>query len=511
MKLLTCFFLFFYILSFSPGIILSEDEAMQRDAVLEDALKETSVNAQEYSDKISLDLKGVDIGELFKIISAKSGITVVTSPEVKGRVTVFIDNLSFDDALDIIITLQNLAYERKGNVVKVMTTVEYEKAYGKKFGERKETRTVKLTYAKPANVVAVISSLKSDLGKIVADEASGTIIITDTPQSMGTILDAIKELDSPLETLVFDINYARLADMKNYLNELVTPGVGQVISDDRSSKVMIYDFPQRLARIKNLLKEFDEQSRQVLITGEIIEVDIDDNFKSGIEWEKIFKSVHMDNLDLVTKFPVTPALTSYGKISVGTLSQDNYNIVINMLSEYGKTKVLNRPRIVVVNKEEAKILVGTREAYVTSSQSQGETSVVTAENINFIDVGVKLIVVPIIGSDGFITMKIKPEVSSVEEFLETEAGSRVPIVKTAESETVVKVKDGSMLVIAGLLKESDSKERLGLPGLAKIPVLGHLFSARTKEKQKSELVVFITPTIITGISNSGREEKDALK
>ena len=128
-----------------------------------------------------------------------------------------------------------------------------------------------------------------------------------------------------------------------------------------------------------------------------------------------------------------------------------------MINEYGKIKVLNRPRIVAVNKEEARILVGTREAYVTSSQSQGETSVITAENINFIDVGLKLVVIPTIGSDGFITMKIKPEISTVKEYLDTEAGSRVPIVKTAESETVVKVKDGSMLVIAGLMMDSDSK------------------------------------------------------
>ncbi|MDD3087388.1 MAG: secretin N-terminal domain-containing protein [Candidatus Omnitrophica bacterium] len=511
MRLLICFFLYSGLFLFYPGLILSEDEAMQASAVEEAYLNEVNDNDPKYSDKISLDLKGVDINELFKIISARTGITIVTSPEVKGRVSVFIDNLSFDDALDVIVTLQNLAYERKGNVVKVMTTVEYEKAYGKKFGERKETRTIRLTYAKPSNVVNVITSLKSDLGKIVADEATGTIIITDTPQSMNTILEAIKELDSPLETLVFDINYARFGDMKNYLSELITPGVGQIISDDRSGKVVIYDFPQRLVRIKKLLQELDEQSRQVLITGEIIEVEIDDKFQSGIEWEKIFKSVHMDNLDLVTKFPVTPALANYGKISVGTLTQDHYNIIINMISEYGKTKIINRPRIVAVNREEAKILVGTREAYVTSSQSQGETSVVTAESINFIDVGVKLIVVPTIGSDGFITMKIKPEISSVKEYLDTEAGSRVPIVKTAESETVVKVKDGSMLVIAGLMIDNDAKETKGLPGLSKMPILGHFFSARTKEKTKSELVIFITPTIISGISNAGREERDAIK
>ncbi|MDD5465546.1 MAG: secretin N-terminal domain-containing protein [Candidatus Omnitrophica bacterium] len=470
-----------------------------------DIAAQAFVPATAFTDKISLDLKGVDINELFKLLSAKSGITIIPSPQVSGRVTVFMNELSFSDALDVIVTMQNLAYEKKENVVKIMTLAEYERAYGKKFGERKETRTFRLAYAKPANVLNVVNSLKSDLGKIISDEATGTIIITDTPQSMEVIADTIKGLDQPLETVVFDVNYARFADIKNYLNELITPGVGQIIVDERSSKVVVYDLSARLNRIKKLMREFDEQSRQVLITGEIIEVTIDDKFQSGIAWDKIFNQADLHNLELVGNFPVSPALSTYGKISLGTLTQDNYNVVMNMLSTYGSTKVLTRPRIVVVNKEEAKILVGTREAYVTSTQSQAESSTLTSESVQFIDVGVKLAVVPTIGADGFITMKIKPEVSSVQSTLTTTAGTVVPIVATSQSETVVKVKDGNMLVIAGLLKEEDTKNETGLPKLARMPILGHLFSTRLKDKKKTELVIFITPTIITGASNISRE------
>ncbi len=463
-------------------------------------------------DKISLDLRGADINEVFKLLSAKSGITIITSPEVKGKITVFMNNLSFSDALDVVITMQNLAYDRKPSVVKVMTLAEYEKAYGKKFEERKETRTFKLGYAKLANVLTVINSLKSSLGKIISDDATGTIIVMDTAQSIADITDTIKELDHPLETVVFDVNYARFADIKGFLNDLITPGVGQIILDERSSKVMVSDLPQRLARIKKLMREFDEQSRQVLITGEIIEVTIDDKFQSGIDWEKIFKSVNMDNLDFAGKFPIATALTTnYGRISVGTLARDRYNIVMNMLSTYGSTKVLTRPRIVAVNKEEAKILVGTREAYVTSTQSQAESTTLTAESVQFIDVGLKLSVVPTIGSDGFITMKIKPEVSSVQSTLTTTAGTVVPIVATSESESVVKVKNGNMMIIAGLFKEENDKSYSGLPKLSSIPFLGSLFSTRAKEKKRSELVIFITPTIITGASNIGREVIDESK
>jgi type II secretory pathway component GspD/PulD (secretin) len=490
MKLSKRFFLCAFVMLILASSVLAQD-----------ALEQGSTS----SDKISLDLKGVDINELFKMLSAKSGITIITTPEVKGRVTVFMDNLSFSDALDVIITMQELAYERKANVVKVMTAVEYEKAYGKKFGEHRETRTFKLTYAKPVNVLSVVNSLKSDLGKVISDEASGTIIIIDTPQSMNVMADAIKELDQPLGAVVFDINYARLADIKSYLNDLITPGVGQIILDERSSKVAVYDLPQRLIRIRRLMQEFDARSRQVLITGQIVEVNIGNQFQSGIEWEKIFTQASLDGLDLVGNFPVTPALSNYGKISIGTLASDNYNVVLNMLSTYGNTKVLTRPRIVAVNREEAKILVGTREAYVTSTQSQGQITTLTSESVQFIDVGLKLSVVPTIGADGFITMKIKPEVSSVKEVLTTAAGTRVPIVQTSQSETVVKVKDGCTLIIAGLSKQEDVNEHSGLPGLSGIPVIGSLFGTKNKEKNKTEFVIFITPTIISGANNISHE------
>jgi len=484
-----------FLVLFCAGLVLAGDIAAQAAGAPEPRAA--------FTDKISLDLKGVDINELFKLLSTKTGITIIPSPQVNGRVTVFMNDLSFSDALDVIVTMQDLAYEKKANnVVKVMTLAEYEKAYGKKFGEHKETRTFRLAYAKPANVLNVINSLKSDLGKIISDEATGTIIIMDTPQSIGIIADTIKELDQPLDTLVFDVNYARFADIKNYLNELITPGVGQIIVDERSSKVVVYDLPQRLNRIKKLMREFDEQSRQVLISGEIIEVTIDDKFQSGIAWDKIF-----GNLELAGNFPVSPALSTYGKISLGTLAQDKYSIVMNMLGTYGSTKVLTRPRIVTVNKEEAKILVGTREAYVTTTQSQSTATNIVSENVQFIDVGLKLSVVPTIGADGFITMKIKPEVSSVSRTLTTANNNLIPIVQTSQSETVVKVKDGNMLIIAGLLKEENDKNDSGLPKLSRLPILGHLFSIRGREEKRTELVIFITPTIITGASNISREVK----
>jgi len=467
-----------------------------------------AATAKQTGEKISLDLKGVDINELFKILSLKSGLTIICTPEVQGRITVFLNNLSFEDALDVIMTIQGLACEKTGNVVKIMTASEYERLFGRKFGERKKVKTIKLSYAKPADVAKVITSLKSEMGKIIVDESSGTVVLIDTPTFLETMSAAITELDQPLETAVFDVNYAQSADIKSHLNELVTQGVGQVIIDARNNKAIVTDLPQRLAKIKRLMTEFDESSRQVQISGEIVQVTLNDENQSGISWEKIFNEKNFSGLDIVGNFSVSNSLSSYGKLSVGTLSANDYSAVITMLQEYGDVTIVSRPQIVAVNKEEAKILVGAREAYVTQTLSQASNTTVTAESVQFIDVGVKLVVVPTIGKDRFITMKIKPEVSSVRETLKTSSGSQVPIIETSETETVVKVKDGAMIMIGGLIQNKNSETTAGWPVLSKVPVLGSLFRSKDKLKKKTELIIFLSPKLISGDSSEEKGEGD---
>jgi len=491
----------------SDSLVLPQQEIQSAPAKIEAfaAQNEKVVPAQDNGrsalgneERITLDLKGVDILELFKMLSQKSGLTIVSTAQVKGRATVFLNNLTAEDCLDVIITTQDLAYERKENLIKVMTADEYEQAFGKKFSERKKIKTIKLVYAKPADLVNIISALKSDMGKIIIDESSGTILLIETPQAIALIEEAVKELDQPLASAVFDINYARSEDVKAYVNAYITPGLGQVIIDERDNKIIVSDLPRRLERIRGLIKEIDESSRQVMLTAKIVQVDLDSKFYRGIEWEKLFSNPELHNLDFAGKFPVSPVSANYQKISVGTLSRDDYSLVLKLLQEYGSVKTVSQPRILAVNNEEAKILIGVKDAFITQVLSQGQSTTVTSETVQFIDVGVKLKVVPTINKQGFITMKIKPEVSSIKETITTSSGSRIPIVQTSEAETVVKVKDGAMIIIAGFMKDSDTQNISSAPGLSKIPLIGALFKAKTRETPKSELIVFLTPKLVSG-------------
>jgi len=473
-------------------------------------ISETPKTTPTSPELISLDLKGVDILELFKMLSLRTGLNIVPTKNVSGRVNLFINNVSFDDVLEIILVSNDLAAARKGDIINIMTAAEYQALYGKKYNEKRKLISLKLNYAKPKDVSTTLDNLKSDIGKVIVDEASGTLILMDIPEQLDKMQEMVGQLDQPLVTEIFALNYAKAEDIETKLSKVLSSPAHTIQIDKRTNKVMVTDLPQKMDEIRNMVCEFDEASRQVLIETDIWELSLTDRFQRGIDWEEIFRSVK--NLDFKGRFPLgltdtATAIATRQQISVGTVAHDDYIATIQFLSTYGKTEILSRPHLAVLNNEEAKILIGSKEAYITTTLSQAESSTTTSESVSFIDVGVKLNVVPTISKDGFITMKIKPEVSSVRETLKTTQGSLIPIVETSEVETTVKVKDGNTIMIAGLIKQTQTETTTGVPGLSKIPILKWFFSKYERGPSsgpvKKELIICITPRIITGEAPEG--------
>jgi len=498
---------------------LETQQANQSIGIASTALSEEEISNSikvDAKEKISLDLKGIDINELFRILSLKMNITIVPSKSVAGRVNIFLNNLTFDDALDVILISQDLACDRNGDIISIMTSSEFERLYGKKYNEKRKMKSVKLSYAKPATVFNALAQIKSDIGKLIVDEASGTIILIDTPEKIDIMEKTVLELDAPPAIEVFDIKYAKTADIKTQLSTALTAGAGEIYTDERASKVIVSDLPDKMRKIKRMVKAFDEPSRQVFIEAEVFQLTLKDEFDSGIDWSKVL-SKDLGDGNMKGVFPVAPSFTpsplmstNYWQLAVAILNKNGFNATLKLLSAYGDTKILSRPRISVVNNQEAKIMVGTRDAYITQSQSQSSDTTVTAENVQFIDVGVKLNVTPTINTDGYVTMKIKPEVSTVHETITTALGSRIPIVETSEAETTVKVKDNTMIMIAGMLKDEKRDDRSGFPFLARLPFLGLIFGTHSTLKKRTEIIVFITPHIITGDATPSGSEFERL-
>jgi general secretion pathway protein D len=401
-----------------------------------------------------------------------------------------------------------------------MTAAEYEKLFGQKYDEKRKFKAIKINYAKPSAVFAALGQIKSDIGKLVLDEPSATIFAIDIPEKLILIQAAASELDKPQETNVFTLQYANADDIKPEVEALLTKGTGEAVIDKRSNKIIVSDLPDKLKRIANIINELDTEQLQVLIECNIVQIDFKNENQSQINWEAVISDLKLtkETIDAKGAFPVSASwttsqtlATANQSINVGTLGKDRYTAALQFLETLGSVKIHSTPELLVVNNHEGNILVGTREAYVIQTLSQATGSTISSEDIKFIDVGVKLNVTPSINSNGFITMKIKPSVSSVRNTITTKLGSVVPIVDTSGVETSVKVKDGVMIMIAGLTQQQSRTNKSGVPGLFGVPLVNAALGSSAQLKEKTEFVVFLTPHIVKGDKNAVPAEysKDA--
>ena len=154
--------------------------------------------------------------------------------------------------------------------------------------------------------------------------------------------------------------------------------------------------------------------------------------------------------------------------------------------------------LAVLNNEEARIHVGRREVYVTTTTTTGQSTQTTAEEVTFIDVGIQLAVTPTINDDGYITMKIKPEISSVVDEYTTPTNNVIPIIDTSMAESTVVVRNASTIIIGGLRRNDKTTSHQGIPFLMDIPVIGEAFKGRNDDLESTELLILITPVISGG-------------
>jgi TonB family protein len=496
------------IFSVAKAVSLAQDETpyFPDNYFEEQTAAETSQQAGEIAldtkeNRISLDIKGMDIVDVLKMISGRAGMNIVVGRNVTGRVTLFLKDVDIWGAFEIILLANDLAYERKGEIINVMTQRDYELIYGERFQDKKQAKIIQLKYAKAAELSRALNQLKTNIGRVIADEASNTIVLVDMPATVSAMEDFIRKTDLPLRTEVFSLNYAQADKLSAKIQEAITKGVGSLRIDERTNKIAVTDYPEKLAEISRVIAAFDEKAPQVRIEAQIVEISPEkEEFRMGVDWDAwIKKNFRMTNtmpLGGITKISLALAA---GNQTVG--SKYDMRGVIDLLSTIGKTRILSSPSIVVVNNQEAKILVGKKDAYITSTTSQGASgNTVTAQSVNFVDVGIKLYVTPTINKDEFVTMKIKPEVSSAKMTDITSEGkiTQVPIVTTSEAETTVTLKDGTTIMIAGLKKDQNDREIKKIPFLGDIPILGLPFRNYSGTTTKTELVVFITPHIVSG-------------
>ncbi len=434
---------------------------------------------------LSIDVKNMSILDVLRLLAEQGQVNIVASRNVQGRVTAKLKDVTVKQALDAILDANNFLYEEGKDIIKVFT---HQDALQKEQTEILASRVFFMSNVKAADLRPVLNSIKSARGRVEINTKSNQVIISDTLKKLKEAEDAILILDRKLVTRVYDLNYADAKELQSKLVEIIPKEEGDVIIDERTNSLVVRAIPETINKVDKMIKTWDKRPMQVLIEAKILEVSIDKTKGIGINWEYLSTS-GANAVNISTA--LSASVTTGGVLRVGTLSADQYQLTLQILESATNTNILSNPRIVVIDNQEANILVGSSEPYlVTYIDSESKTQ---TEETKFIQVGIKLNVTPKISKSGFITLKIHPEVSSARRVAEVNNSLAVD---TTQADTTVVVEDGKTIVLGGLIKDSESDVVSKVPLLGDIPLLGIFFRSKAKANVKREIVVFITPHIL---------------
>ena len=243
-----------------------------------------------------------------------------------------------------------------------------------------------------------------------------------------------------------------------------------------------------------LLKEWDEQVRQVRIEAEILRVNVSLIQELGIRWQAVLQEMtdlgELNKIDVEARFPaVLGTDAAQGRLTIGNIPDDDYTAVLQAIATDNDTEVIASPRILVRDGQEA-LFSSARDEPYTVVTVDGNTQT-TLEDVRFLNVGVSLAVAPRIHRENTITLDTQLEISNLVEVREG-----IPVVDRATAQSSVSVEDGGTVVLGGLRQLSATKLVRGVPGLRKIPLLGALFRNKRKDKTEFEIVLIIRPHIV---------------
>lgn len=399
--------------------------------------------------KISLDFQDADIANVVRLIADVSNLNVVMGDDIKGKVTLKLVNVPWDQALDIILKMNNLGQVREGNILRIATLENISKQQDQE-AKAKETR-------------------------IRAED---------------------------LATRILYVNYGKASQISEPLKKALSAR-GDITVDDRTNSLIVRDIEKHIDEVERLVKTLDMQTPQVVIEARIVQVSPTFNRSLGIQWGAGFTNTSNGNVigvsspsagsafgtptpDFAVNLPAAPNFGGVG-FTFGRFTQNPFNLDLRISAgeSQGLSRVISTPKVSVLDNQEAKIEQGESIPFSTTSASGTQTT--------FVDANLSLLVTPHVSPDGGIIMKIKVSKNAAGE---TRPGASGPSILKKEATTHVLVKDGETTVIGGIFETTNTDSVSGVPFLMDIPVLGWFFKNTTKREDTSELLVFLTPKIV---------------
>jgi len=410
------------------------------------------------------------------------------------------------------------------------------------------TKIFSLKYASAATMQQTITNFCTLVGKINIDDRTNSLIITDQPSVFDKISEVITQLDVQTEaekqkvilaqqaqkesastpvllTQVFNLNYIEGSAIMPVIQAILSTsgkvesvmkrkdiviveamdagsggsggsnaggasptGMNNFYKEKWSDTLVVTDIPEIIEKVTALIAELDTKLPQVRIEAKMVEVELTGKDQLGISWGGMHKP---SGSTFDGNFPAV--IDNGADIKLGTISAKYFEDImlrIQALETTGHAKLISNPSVIAIDNELAQMIVADKIPLMSTYQTQFSAST----QVEFINIGVMLNVVPHITEDGYILVDAMPVVDSIKQW--TTGDNPQPIISSRVAHCRVRVKDGETFVIGGLVKDENIESSDHVPFLGKIPLIGRLFGTSTNNKTKSDLVVFITPKII---------------
>src|SRR5262245_12248964 len=432
---------------------------------------------REYAgERLTLNFQDLETRAVLQLIADFSGLNIVVSDTVQGSVTLRLQNVPWDQALDIVMTTKGLDMRRTGNVMIVAPAeeiaareqAELEALQALQTLEPLRSEFIQVNYAKAAELANLIqgeesNSLLSDRGSVAIDERTNTLLVNDTATSLANVRRLVTTLDIPVQQVLIESRVVIVND--DYSREL---GVrfGATAANDNSGNGLIGMTGTGVGAGAMV-----GQPTIGVPAGSALPVPVP---------------------PLATRYNVNlPVASPAGSIALAILGNDYLvDLELSALQAEGEGRVVSTPRIIATNQREARILQGTEIPYQESSSSGAATT-------SFKEAVLSLTVVPQITPDDRIIMDLTVTKDSVGELVPSGgAGGFISSIDTRELVTQVVVNDGETVVLGGVYETELRHTTTKVPGLGNIPGLGYLFRKNSSTNNNAELLIFVTPKIL---------------
>ncbi|MBE4124467.1 pilus (MSHA type) biogenesis protein MshL [Vibrio parahaemolyticus] len=464
------------------------------------------------SKRFRIQANAVEARSFFASLVKGTEYSVAIHPAVQGNITVNLSDVTLDEVLSVVQNMYGYDVMKSGKVIQVypagMRTVTIPVDYLQ--FKRSGRSLTSIVTGSVTSAGTSSSGGSSDSSDSSDSNNSNNGNDSSTTSTGGTRIETITESDFwPM--------------LQQAVANLIGSGKGQsVVVTPQAGVITVRAFPDDIREVREFLGVSQERmQRQVILEAKILEVTLIDGYQQGINWSNLSASIGNSGSIIVNRpASALPPLDAIGTLLGGqtnvTISDGNFEAVLNFMSTQGDLNVLSSPRITAANNQKSVIKVGTDQYFVTelsSNAGNGENSnaVPEVELTPFFS-GISLDVTPQIDNKGNVFLHVHPAVIEVtEEVKQLNLGGQfqniqLPLAKSSirESDSVIRAKDGDVVVIGGLMKQQNVEQVSKVPFLGDVPALGHLFRNTSNVTQKTELVILLKPTVV-GVNSWQKE------